>query len=96
VVKRENEGMALGFVAARVLEAGMIFIGVVSLLSLVSLRQDLAGAAGAKASLVSTAASHVAVYNWAFCSGRASCQPSTHCCWGTLLYRSRLVPRIIP
>src|ERR1700735_1358623 len=49
VVKRENEGLALGFVAARVLEAGMIFTGVVSLLSLVSLPQDLGAAAGANA-----------------------------------------------
>src|SRR6202046_1835739 len=38
-VKRQNEGVALGFVAARVLEAGMIFAGVVSLLSLVTLQQ---------------------------------------------------------
>ena len=38
VVKRQNEGVALGFVAARVLEAAMIFTGVLSLLSLVTLR----------------------------------------------------------
>src|ERR1700742_3970282 len=67
VVKRQNEGVALGFVAARVLEAGMIFTGVVSLLSLVTLRQDLGAAAGANAAvLVTTGASHVAVYNWTF------------------------------
>ena len=96
VVKRENEGMALGFVAARVLEAGMIFTGVVSLLSLVSLRQDLGGAAGAKASLVSTAASHVAVYNWAFLLGQSFMPAVNALLLGTLLYRSRLVPRVIP
>ena len=38
VVKRQNEGVALGFVTARILEAVMIFAGVVSLLSLVTLR----------------------------------------------------------
>ena len=38
VVKRQNEGMALGFVAARTLEAAMIFTGVASLPSLVTLR----------------------------------------------------------
>src|ERR1700716_4534182 len=54
VVKRQNEGVALGFVTARVLEAGMIFTGVVSLLSLVTLRQDLGGAAGANAAEVVT------------------------------------------
>src|ERR1700734_1572804 len=52
VIKRHNEGVALGFVAARILEAGMIFTGVISLLSLVTLRQDLGGAAGANAALV--------------------------------------------
>ena len=50
VVKRQNEGVALGFVTARVLEACMIFAGVVSLLSLLTLRQDLGGAAGANSS----------------------------------------------
>ena len=44
VVKRQNEGMALGFVTSRLLEAAMIFTGVLSLVSLVSLRQG--GAAG--------------------------------------------------
>src|SRR5689334_17092889 len=32
VLRRQNEGFALGFVATRVLEAGLIFLGVVSLL----------------------------------------------------------------
>ena len=67
VVKRQNEGLALGFVTARLLEAAMIFTGVLSLLSLVTLRHDLGGAAGANAAaLVTTGASHVAVYNWTY------------------------------
>ncbi|MDQ1620823.1 MAG: hypothetical protein QOE19_3392, partial [Actinomycetota bacterium] len=49
VVKRQNEGMALGFVAARTLEAAMLFTGVASLLSLVTLHQDLGTATGADA-----------------------------------------------
>src|SRR5579859_7406720 len=65
VIKRQNEGVALGFVTARVLEGVMIFTGVVSLLSLVTLRQDLGGAAGAHAAaLVTVGASHVAIYKW--------------------------------
>ena len=97
VVKRHNEGAALGFVAARVLEAGMIFIGVVSLLSLVTLRQDLGGAAGANsAALVTTAASHVAVYNWTFLLSQSLMPAINALLLGSVLYRSRLVPRIIP
>jgi hypothetical protein len=97
VVKRQNEGAALGFVTARVLEAVMIFTGVVSLLSLVTLRQDLGGAAGADtAALVTTAASHVAVYNWTFLLSQSLMPAFNALLLGSVMYRSRLVPRIIP
>ena len=97
VVKRQNEGVALGFVAARILEAGMIFTGVISLLSLVTLRQDLGGAAGANAAaLVTTAASHVAVYNWTFLLSQSLMPGINALLLGSLMYRSRLVPRVIP
>ncbi len=97
VVKRQNEGVALGFVTARVLEAAMIFTGVISLLSLVTLRQDLGGTAGANAaSLVTTAASHVAIYNWTFLLSQSLMPGINALLLGSLMYRSRLVPRIIP
>ena len=97
VVKRQNEGAALGFAAVRVLEAGLIFTGAVSLLSLVTLRQDLGGAAGANAAaLVTTAASHVAIYNWTFLLGQSLMPAISALLLGSLMYRSRLVPRIIP
>jgi hypothetical protein len=95
VVKRQNEGVALGFVAARILEAAMIFTGVISLLSLVTLRQ--AGATGANAAaLVTTGASHVAVYNWTFLLGQSLMPAINALLLGSIMYRSRLVPRIIP
>ena len=97
VVKRQNEGVALGFVTARVLEACMIFTGVISLLSLLTLRQDLGGAAGANAAaLVTAGASHVAVYNWTFLLGQSLMPAINAVLLGTLLYQSRLVPRALP
>jgi Domain of unknown function (DUF4386) len=97
VVKRQNEGVALGFVTARVLEAAMIFTGVISLLSLVTLRQDLGGTAGANAAaLVTTGASHVAIYNWTFLLSQSLMPGINALLLGSLLYRSRLVPRVIP
>jgi hypothetical protein len=97
VVKRQNEGLALGFVTARVLEGAMIFTGVVSLLSLVTLRQDLGGATGANAAaLVTTGASHVAVYKWTFLLSQSLMPGINALLLGSLMYRSRLVPRIIP
>jgi len=95
VVKRQNEGAALGFVASRTLEAAMIFTGVVSLLSLVTLRHG--GVTGADAaSLVTTGASHVATYNGAFLLGQTLMPAINALLLGSLLYRSRLVPRALP
>jgi uncharacterized protein DUF4386 len=97
VVKRQNEGFALGFVTSRLLEAAMIFTGVLSLLSLVTLRHDLGGATGTDAAaLVTTGASHVAVYNWTMLLGQTLMPCINALLLGSLMYRSRLVPRIIP
>src|ERR1700730_6264321 len=97
VVKRQNEGIALGFVTSRLLEAAMIFTGVLSLLSLVTLRHDVGGATGANAAaLVTTGASHVAIYNGTFLLGQTLMPCINALLLGSLMYRSRLVPRVIP
>ena len=95
VVKRQNEGMALGFVATRTLEAAMIFAGVASLLSLVALQK--AGASGAEAtSLTTVGQGLVAFYNAVFLVGQSLMPVANALLLGTLMYRSGLVPRAIP
>ena len=75
----------------------MTFTGVVSLFSLVTLPQDQGGAARANAAaLVTTGASHVAVYNGTFLLGQSLMPCINALLLGSLMYRSRLVPRIIP
>jgi Domain of unknown function (DUF4386) len=97
VVKRQSETLALGFVASRLLEAAIIAIGVVSLFAVVTLRQDLAGTAGAdEAALVTVGASLVAVYEWTFLFGPNVLAAVNGLLLGTLMYRSGLVPRAIP
>lgn len=97
VIRRDRESAAIGFVAARTLEAGMIFVGALSLLSVVTLRQDVAGTTGADpASLVTTARSLVAVHDWTFLFGPGFLPVVNALCLATVLYRTRLVPRIIP
>jgi hypothetical protein len=49
ILERQNEAVTLGYVAARVVESTVIVVGIVSVLSVVTLRQELAGAAGADA-----------------------------------------------
>ena len=94
VVKRQHEGLALGFVAARTLEAAMIVVGVVSLLSIVALRQDPAGTDAA--SLITAGKSLVALHDGTFLLGQSLMPVVNALLLGTLLYRSRLVPRWIP
>ena len=96
VVKRQNEGAALGFVTSRLLEAAMIFTGVLSLLSMVTLRHAEPSDRSHAAALVTTGASHVAVYNWTMLLGQTLMPCINALLLGTLMYRSRLVPPIIP
>jgi hypothetical protein len=97
VIKRQNEGMALGFAAVRTLEAAMIFTGVLSLLTLVHLRQGLGTVAEAdRASLVTTGASLVSTYNGTFLLGQTLMPCMSAVLLGTLMFRSGLVPRAIP
>jgi len=97
VVKRQNEATALGFVASRLLEAAIIMIGVLSLLAVVTLRQDVGGTTGADAgALVTTGRSLVLVRDWTFLLGPGLMPGINALLLGFLMYRSRLVPRIIP
>ena len=96
VVRRQNEGIALGYVAGRVVEAVVIVTGIISLLSVVTLRQDLAGAAGANAaSLVALGKALVAVHNWTFLFGPGLAIGVNTLMLAYLMYRSGLVPRLI-
>ncbi|MGH3439680.1 MAG: DUF4386 domain-containing protein [Sciscionella sp.] len=97
VAKRVSQTAALGFVTARVLEAALIFVGVVSLLSIITLRNDVAGTTSADpASLVTTGHGLVAVYNSAFLLSQSLMPVACDLLLGYVLYRSGLVPRVLP
>ena len=97
LVRKQNEATALGFVTSRMFEAAVIVIGVISLLSIVTLRHSHSVGTGTDAaSLVNTGRSLVAVRNWTFLLGPAFMAAINALLLGSLMYRSRLVPRIIP
>lgn len=97
VVKHVNESMALGFVMSRMMEAAVIMIGVVGMLTVVSLRQDLGGTAAADASMLTTTGQALVTgRDWTFLFGPGFMASINAVLFGTLLYRSGLVPRIIP
>jgi hypothetical protein len=89
VVKKQNEGVAMGFVGTRILEATTIFVGIACLLSVVTLRQ-------AGADSVATSQALVAMYDRMFLIGQSLLPAINALLLGYLLYKSRLVPRVLP
>jgi hypothetical protein len=94
VVRREHEGLAVGYLATRLFEAAAITIGIVSLLAIVTLRQQ-GSADGNAESLVPVASALVAIRSWAMVIG-PNMAAFNALMLGTALYRARLVPRPIP
>jgi hypothetical protein len=95
ILKRQNEALALGYVSARLVECTFIAIGIVSLLAIVMLRQDLAEAGGGDSeSFVTVGRSLVAIHDWTFLLGPGfMVGVGNGLILGYLMYRSGLVPR---
>jgi hypothetical protein len=91
VLRRQGEARAVGFVASRVLEAATIYAGIISLLSIVTLRQ-----AGAGAGALLTAQGLAAQYRWTFFFGQSFIPAVNGVLLASLLYQSRLVARWLP
>jgi hypothetical protein len=90
MLKKQNEGVSLGLVGSRVLEAATIFVGVAFILSIVSLRQ-----AGAGAGALVISQTLVTLYNRIFLIGQSFLPALNDLLLGFLLYQSRLVPRAL-
>ena len=95
IVKRQSEAVALGYVATRVVESLIIVLGMISLLTLATVPQDVAGAAGAEAAaLVPVGPVLVAIHEWASLFGPTYCAGiGNGILLGSLMFRSGLVPR---
>ena len=94
VLKRQSEPLALGYVSARLVECTFIAIGIVSLLSVLTLRQDFAGAGGDPGTFETVGQSLVAIHDWTFLLGPGwVVGVGNGLILGWLMYRSGLVPR---
>ena len=92
ILKRQKESLALGYVAARVVESVFIGVGILSLMAVVTLRQDVGAAGGA--SLVIAGRSLVAIHDWTFLLGPGWVVGiGNGLILGYLMFRSGLVPR---
>jgi Domain of unknown function (DUF4386) len=89
ILRRQNEELALGYVTARIIECTFILVGIVSMLGIITLHQQVAGTAEG-----TVAYTLAAIKDWTFLLG-----PGWVVGWGNglilgyLMYRSQLVPR---
>jgi hypothetical protein len=87
IVKRQNQALAIGYVAARIIESVFIAAGTIFILGVISLRQDAPDAADLAVSLA-------ALKDWTFLFGPGFTVPlGNGLILGYLMYRSGLVPR---
>ena len=94
-IKRHGPAGSIGFVASRTLEASMIFLGVVAVIAVCTLRHDYSGA-GDVGAMTTTTQALVAIKNATFLVGPGIMPVINALCFAPILYRARLVPRIIP
>jgi hypothetical protein len=93
ILKRQNEILILGYVTARVMECVFIAVGILSLLTVVTLRQEAAAGADA-ASLLTAGESLVALHEWTRQLGPGFVVGiGNGLILGYLMYSSALVPR---
>jgi hypothetical protein len=95
-LRKFNEGMALGYVCFRLFEAVIISVGIVSVLSLLTLSHEFVKAGAPASSYFQTmGAILIAVHNWNFLLGPNFMLGVNTLMCGYLLYQSKLVPRFI-
>jgi hypothetical protein len=89
IMRRLNEELAIGYVTARLFECTFILVGILSVLGIITLRNEVAGASEG-----TVAYTLAAIKDWTFLLG-----PGWVVGWGNglilgyLMYRSGLVPR---
>ena len=86
IARRQSEALALGYVAARIMESVFIAMGIIFVLGVVGLRHDLPSADDAAFTLA-------ALKDWTFLLGPGFFPLGNGLLLGYLMYRTGLVPR---
>jgi len=95
VARQYSQRAALGFVTTRVMEAVVIFVGVLDIMTVYTLRTTPTAGADSS-SLLTTGHALVAMHDWTFLLGPGVMPALNALCIGTVMYRSGLLPRWIP
>lgn len=94
LAKRYSHRVALGYVATRILESTIIVAGIVSVLSVLTLRQQYAGTGADADTLTIAGQTLVAFHDWTFLLGPGFCAGiGNGLLLGYLMYKSGLLPQ---
>lgn len=93
VARRYSIRSAIGFVTTRVMESMIIFVGVLAMLTMYTLRHE---PVGGDAAMSTTGRGLLAIHDWTFLLGPGVMPALNALCIGTVMYRSRLMPGWIP
>lgn len=95
LVRRQSETVSLGYVCARIMESVFAAIGIISIITVVSVADAWVGASGAEATALVTQGNTLAQsYDWAFRWGPGLVAGiGNGIMLGYLMYKSELVPR---
>lgn len=95
VIKRKHPNLAISYVASRIMESVFIGVGILSVLTVVTLRQDYADTDGAAAAgLTAIGDALTVLQEWTFALGPSFVVGvGNGCILGYIMYRTGLVPR---
>jgi Domain of unknown function (DUF4386) len=95
VIKRQHPNLAISFVAARIMEAVFVGVGILAVLTVVTLRQDYAAADDQSAAgLAAVGNAFVIMQEWTFNMGPSFVVGvGNGCILGYIMYRTSMVPR---
>lgn len=93
ILRRYSETLSLSYVASRTIESTLIGVGAISLLSIVTLRDNLAASVGANGTpLDFIGRSLVAIHDWTFLLGPGFCVGVNGILLGWMMYSTGLMP----
>lgn len=94
ILKRQSQALSLSYVGSRIVESAIIGVGAISLLAVLTLRDDLASGIGADGPTLDIAGQTlVAIHDWTFLFGPGFCVGVNGLLLGYLMYSSGLMPR---
>jgi hypothetical protein len=96
IINKENESLAIGYICFRFLEAILIIIGIIGLLSIVTLSQKFCTeVAPNETSYLTAGKLLVSIHNWTFLFGPNLALGASTLLMSYFWYDSKLVPRFI-